>query len=77
MLRPALKAQILDSLAKVDSQTFVGDSIRIFCSNAHLKTDLDIVITIQNLQSQAKDNEQLMQDILGKQFQFINNLDFQ
>jgi hypothetical protein len=74
MIIPSLKAQILDRLAKVDHEGITGMSIRLFVNNAHLKTDRQLIQTIKELKSQIIDNRDLMKEILGKQFDFIDRI---
>lgn len=72
----ALRAQILDSLAKIEGESFVAFCIQQFVKAAHLKSDQDIIEMVHGLQSQAKDNTPMLQRIMGSQFEFINNLEF-
>jgi hypothetical protein len=74
MLSTALKARILDSFAKVNTDTAWGRGLHLFAINAHLKTDVELVQAIDDLQDQAKDNEQLMREQLGDQFEFLITL---
>lgn len=73
-MTPAIKANILSHLALVNHPGHAGDCIRVFCENAHLKSDLDIITCVDDIQSQIKDNPTLMKTILGSQFQFFNSL---
>lgn len=74
MIIPSLKAQILDRLAKVDHDSITGDSIRLFASEAHMKTDRQLTDTVNNIKSQINDNPELMKTILGSQFDFIDRI---
>lgn len=73
-MSPALKAQILDALAKVPPESFWGHAIRLFVISAHTKTDSELTQLVLDLQSQAADDKNVMCDILSTQFDFINNL---
>lgn len=70
----ATKAQVLDRLAKVSDQTFVGYAIRLFCCNAHLKTDAEVRQVVIDLRSQINDNPSVMKRCLGSQFRFIRTV---
>jgi hypothetical protein len=73
---PKVKAQILDSLAKVTGESFAAYCINLFCKNAHLKTDYEVRQMIKELQSQAEDNKEIMRRVLGDQFDFLMCLRF-
>ena len=72
----AIKAQILDSLAKVDPNSFAGYCIRVFVGEVHLKTNTQIRHCIHNLQDQINSNPKQMKAVLGDQFEFIRTVTF-
>jgi len=69
------KAIILDQLAKIKNNSITGECIRIFISNAHLKTDDQIIQLVYDLKSQIADNRMLLKSILGSQFEFFDTLE--
>jgi hypothetical protein len=70
------RALILDSLSKVEGESFVAYCIRLFVRNAHMKTDTDLKQTVKNLQDQAKDNRKILKRILGDQYRFLMSQKF-
>jgi hypothetical protein len=76
-MRTALRAKILDSLAKVEGDNLVAISIKEFVHNAHLKTDEDIRRTVLALQSQIIGEGGLIKKLLADQFAFISTIEFE
>lgn len=73
-LQPALKARILDSLAKVKGNSFAAFCIQLFVKNAHIKTDYEVKQMVKGLQSQINDNPAVLMRVLGNQYDFIRSV---
>lgn len=70
----ALKARILDSLAKVKGNSFAAFCIKLFVKNAHIKTDYEVKQMVKGLQSQINDNPAVLMRVLGNQYDFIRSV---
>lgn len=68
------RALILDSLGKVEGESFAAYCIQLFVRNAHMKSDYDIRQMIAGLQDQINDNPGALKRILGSQYEFIKEL---
>jgi hypothetical protein len=72
----AQKAVILSKMALVDKNSITGYCMDLFVKQAHLKTTQQVMQCVLDLQSQINDNEELMMQILGLQFDFFNKIQF-
>lgn len=65
--------QILDHFRTVPPDSLWGEAVRVFLLKEEEKTLEDCFRLMRQLQSQMRDNEVMMQNILGPAFQFIRD----
>jgi hypothetical protein len=70
------RALVLDSLSKVKGEGFAQKCIQWFTGSVHLKSDVEIISMITDLQQQIREAPVALKSVLGDQYEFIRDLRF-